>query len=101
MFAADALQIEGRAALARGDWPRARAIGVRLLALAPEAADAHFIAGVSASRLGDQVTAIAHLKQASESDPRNPAPLVELAEGPRLVATGAPELFPRKLQAGE
>lgn len=79
MFAADALQIEGRAALARGDWPRARAIGVRLLALAPEAADAHFIAGVSASRLGDQVTAIAHLKQASESDPRNPAPLVELA----------------------
>jgi DNA recombination protein RmuC len=23
------------------------------------------------------------------------------AEGPRLVATGAPELFPRKLQAGE
>jgi tetratricopeptide (TPR) repeat protein len=79
MSAFDALHHEGMAALARGDWMRASAIGARLLSLAPEAGAAHFIAGVAASRTGNQETAIAHFQRACAADGQNPAPWVELA----------------------
>lgn len=84
------LRAEGRGALDSGQWPIARQIGARLLALAPGDPEGHFICGAAAMRLGDLEQATGHLQAAVRANPGAPDYHAELARA-HVTAGRVPE----------
>ena len=76
---ARSLYAEAVGAMNRAQWPLARELGMRLLRMAPDNANAHFIVGMANSRLQEVEAAINHLKRATLLNPDRPEYWVELA----------------------
>jgi Flp pilus assembly protein TadD len=75
----DGLRAAAFAALRRGDWPAARSLAAACLGRAPADADAHFIAGVAATRQNQPQQALEFLRRAAILRPHWPEALAELA----------------------
>ncbi len=75
----DQLHAMAKAALDRGEWRAAQALGARMLARSPADPDAYYTAGVAELRLEQPARAIEYLRRAAILAPAWPEPLAELA----------------------
>lgn len=75
----DPLGASAFAALARGDWPAAQALGNSMLARWAADPDGHYVAGVASARLHRFAAAVEHLRRAAILRPAWMEALVELA----------------------
>ena len=73
------LYAEAVGAMNRSQWRQAREASARLLSVAPDNANGHFIAGMAELRLQNVEQAIVHFKRATALNPDRPEYWVELA----------------------
>jgi tetratricopeptide (TPR) repeat protein len=75
----DPIHAVAMAALDRGDWQAAQALGARMLARSPGDPQAYYVAGVAESRLEQPARAIEYLRRAAILAPAWPEPLAEVS----------------------